>query len=194
METNVEVDKNMFAFLFECPNHEISKNNSNELAKFTEDLKKFELHVVQDHTVKGRTLLQYYTELGLVEYVRHILDLGINPNIVNPDDGKTAIHYAAENGHWQALELFIQRAINISDTVSNRQSFDSTDCFTEVPINFRALTKNHENIIHIILQRPKLDELAQMIVGFAVLRGFIFLFRILFVSRSMPDVNVIQAE
>ena len=161
METNGEMDKNMFISLFEYDNDVRSKYDSKNIGEFTDHLKKFELHMVQEQTFNDRTLLQHYAELGSVEHVRSILDFGINPNIINPDEGKTAIHFAAENGRWQVLELLVQHASNIFDCGSARQSFDSSDCFTEIPINLGALTNNHENIIHVIFQRPKLAELTK---------------------------------
>ena len=70
-------------FLFEQIKNLSSKNGSIELSEFIEHLKKFEAPTIQEQKVNGRTLLQYASERGLVDYVRSILDLNINPNIVN---------------------------------------------------------------------------------------------------------------
>ena len=97
METNGEVDKDMFISLFEHDNDEKSKYNSMYNGEFTDHLKKFKLHMVQEQTFNDRTLLQHYAELGSVEHVRSVLELGINPNVISPNERKTAIHVAAEN-------------------------------------------------------------------------------------------------
>ena len=161
MECHDQKQEKIFPFLFEQMKNSSSKSGSMELCEFIKQLKHFEVLTIQEQKVNGRTLLQYACEQGLVDYVRSILDLNINPNVVNTSDGKSAILYAAEGSHPKILELFIHQARHVFDTKSTRQSFDSSDCFAETLINFKAITNKHENILHVILQRPKLVELSK---------------------------------
>lgn len=48
--------------------------------------------------------------------VRELLDAGVDVNLVDYDNGNTALHYACSNGAKQTMELLIQRGANVNAT------------------------------------------------------------------------------
>ena len=151
-------DELLLSSLFAYITSDAPSKNENDICKFNSLVKEADYHSIQNKCVNGLTLLQHTAKNGSINFTQSLLDLNIDPNVKIRENGKTALLLAAEFGQWQVIDLFSKHT-NTSDNRSTRQSFDSTDYLSEIPINFHVLTKDNESILHILLKRPKLPEL-----------------------------------
>ena len=61
--------------------------------------------------INGLTIMQHCVKEGLVEFVDILLGEGVNPNIVNPPDSKPSVLLAAESGHFDMLQKFMDLSL-----------------------------------------------------------------------------------
>ena len=164
MDSEQDSASRLVSSLYDYVKTETALKDGKSLSKFNSEIKHVDCEIIQTHIVNGFTLLQHAAKEGLVDFVQSILELNIDPNFVDNDnitqyeEQNTAILLAAEGGHWKIIELFCEHKIS-ADNGSTQHSFDSTDCLSEIPINFRALAQNNDTILHILIKRPKLKEL-----------------------------------
>ena len=133
-------------------------NDEKSIDEFESKLNLLTCDIIQNKVVAGLTLLQHAAKEGLPDYAKSIIDSHIDPNVVCNENGKSALAIAAEFGQWKVIEIFIKYNKQFSSQ-SHRQSFDSSDLLSEVPVNFKVKTTNKETILHILLKRPKLFDL-----------------------------------
>ena len=136
-------------------------NDEKSFDEFESKLKLLTCDIIQNKVVSGLTLLQHAAKEGLSDHAKLITDSHIDPNVVCHDNGKSALAIAAEFGQWKVIEIFINYNKQFSSKSSHRQSFDSSDLLSEIPVNFKVITTSNETILHILLKRPKLFDLVE---------------------------------
>ncbi|MCG8340363.1 MAG: ankyrin repeat domain-containing protein [Cytophagales bacterium] len=79
---------------------------------------------------------------GDVENVRRAISKGVNVNETKDGYGKTALHWAAENGHRKVVELLL----------GNGAQVEVTDKASQTPLHL-AVEKGHNEVVSLLLDR-----------------------------------------
>lgn len=62
-----------------------------------------------------RSFLDAAASLNLPDFVTFLLEVGANPNLINTERNRAPIHFAAEEGHNEALEALLKdRRVNLN--------------------------------------------------------------------------------
>lgn len=94
-------------------------------------------------SIYGKQLLEH-AEHGEIEEMNRLLQSGEDPDIID-DDGNSPLIKASSNGHWQAVQMLIDRGAEVN------AGFDG-----KTPL-YWASCNGHPQVVHVLLHHGKAD-------------------------------------
>jgi len=119
-----------------------------DLAMFKCVLNFISVKEVSQKRIKGFTILQKASQMGLHHFVIILLNFGVNPNIVTVENATRPILLAAQRGHYETLGCFVdhfQKHLEYQNSVISNFAVWSRD--TKETVLHLVLKKSHKKAL-----------------------------------------------
>eukprot|EP00548_Thalassiothrix_antarctica_P000394 CAMPEP_0194130250 /NCGR_PEP_ID=MMETSP0152-20130528/1318_1 /TAXON_ID=1049557 /ORGANISM="Thalassiothrix antarctica, Strain L6-D1" /LENGTH=343 /DNA_ID=CAMNT_0038824695 /DNA_START=642 /DNA_END=1673 /DNA_ORIENTATION=+ len=94
-------------------------------------------------SIYGKQLIEH-AEHGEIEEMNRLLQSGENPDLFD-DDGNSPLIKASGNGHWQAVQMLIDRGAEVNSGLDGKTPLYWASC------------NGHAHVVHVLLNHGKAD-------------------------------------